>query len=174
MYFFLQLRQLFLPVPTWQCLENAISKLRLAWDRRTTHSLPSRSILCGIGHTLPLLWGVLLKPHRLNCIQPNEIADCCFNVLATIKVISGWVLTFCSVRLWRLYSASSLISHLATLSGLWANQSLPYPNNAEGLAKRWQVSILKSLVWLDQNSKWEIGALLIQPASLISRKEIVT
>ena len=38
------------------------------------------------------------------------------------------------------------------LSWHWANQSLPYPNNAECQARKWQVSILKSLVWLHQGS----------------------
>ena len=32
------------------------------------------------------------------------------------------------------------------------NQSSPYPNNAEHQDKKRQVSILKSLVWLDQVS----------------------
>ena len=39
-----------------------------------------------------------------------------------------------------------------TLSWHWAIRSLPYPNNAERLARRWQVSIFKSLVWFDHGS----------------------
>ena len=39
-----------------------------------------------------------------------------------------------------------LISHSVTLSWHWANESLPYPDNAE------QVSILRSLVWFNQVS----------------------
>ena len=35
----------------------------------------------------------------------------------------------------------------------WANQSLPYPNNAERPASKWQVSILNWLVWLDHSLK---------------------
>ena len=43
-----------------------------------------------------------------------------------------------------------LISHSVTFSWYWANQSLPYPNNAECLARKRQVSIFKWLVWLEQ------------------------
>ena len=38
------------------------------------------------------------------------------------------------------------------LSCNWAKQSLLYPNNAECLAKKRQLLILKSLAWLDQRS----------------------
>ena len=44
--------------------------------------------------------------------------------------------------------AASTMTHSVTLSWHWANESLPYPNNAECLARKWQVSILKSLVSL--------------------------
>ena len=44
-----------------------------------------------------------------------------------------------------------LLSHSVTLSWHRANQSLPYPNNAK-CRLRQLVSILKSLVWLDQVS----------------------
>ena len=46
----------------------------------------------------------------------------------------------------------NLISHSAALSCHWTSQSLPYPNNAEHLARKWQVYIFKTLVWLDQCS----------------------
>ena len=46
-----------------------------------------------------------------------------------------------------------MISHSVTSSCHWANQSLPYPNNAEHQFRKRQVSIFKSLVWLDQGSK---------------------
>ena len=46
--------------------------------------------------------------------------------------------------------APYLISHTVTLSWHWANQSFPYPNSTEHLARKRQVSFLKSLGWLDQ------------------------
>ena len=78
-----------------------------------------------------------------------------FSVLATSEVISGWIPSCDSAHSWWLYSAASL-GHQATgtmtcyltLSWHWANQSLPYPNNAKHYAKKGQVS----LVWLDQGS----------------------
>ena len=39
------------------------------------------------------------------------------------------------------------IPNSVTLSWHWANQSLPYTNNAEGLTRKWQVSIISH--WLD-------------------------
>ena len=45
-----------------------------------------------------------------------------------------------------------LISHSVTLSWHEANQSLPYPNIAGHRARKWQVSILNSSVWLDPGS----------------------
>ena len=84
-----------------------------------------------------------------------------FYILATSEVMSGLVPTCDSVHRWRIYSAASLggpgrqhhniISHLVILSWHWANQSLFYPNNAERLARKQQVSILKSLVSIDQD-----------------------
>ena len=44
-----------------------------------------------------------------------------------------------------------LISHSLTVSSHWATQTLPCPNNAVCLAKKRQGSVLKSLVWLDQD-----------------------
>ena len=53
----------------------------------------------------------------------------------------------------------------------WANQFLPYPHNAEHLARKWQVSILKSLVWLDQCSNPRtLDSKLRSSDSLISQK----
>ena len=41
---------------------------------------------------------------------------------------------------------------IVTLSWCWPNQPLLYPNNAECLTGKQQVSIIKSLVWFDQGS----------------------
>ena len=86
-----------------------------------------------------------------------------FYVLAKSKVITGRGPTCNSAHLWWLYSAASLghgkghgahwHSHSVILSWHWANESLPYPNNAEYQARKWQVSIVKSLVRLDPVSK---------------------
>ena len=46
-----------------------------------------------------------------------------------------------------------MLSHSDSLSWHWANQPLPYPNNDECQARKWQVSILKSLVWLDSKMR---------------------
>ena len=43
-------------------------------------------------------------------------------------------------------------NHPVTLSLHWVYQSLFYPNNANLLARKWQVSILKSSVWFGQRS----------------------
>ena len=86
-----------------------------------------------------------------------------FYVLATSKVILGWLRTCDSAHSWRIYSATSLehqatstmtwlLSHSVTLSWHWANQSFPYRNNAEHQARKRQGSILKSSVWLYQGS----------------------
>ena len=45
-----------------------------------------------------------------------------------------------------------LISCSVTLSWNCTNQSLPYPNYAERLVRKCQVSILKSLLWLCRDS----------------------
>ena len=45
-----------------------------------------------------------------------------------------------------------LISHSITLPYTDSNQYLPYPNNAKHLVRKWQVLIVKLLVWLDQGS----------------------
>ena len=82
-----------------------------------------------------------------------------FYVLATSKVIPWWVTTCDSAHSWLHYSAASLghqacqhhylLCHSVIFSWHWANQSLSYPNNAERQARKWKVSVLKSLIWLD-------------------------
>ena len=107
----------------------------------------------------------------------------------------GGVLTCGSAHSWQLNSAASLGHQAAgtmtcyslsvSLSWHWANQSLPYLNNAEHWARKQQVSILKSLVRFDQCQKTarsrlepatfgfpnlserEAGALLIRPPRLV-------
>ena len=54
---------------------------------------------------------------------------------------------------WNTRPPAPWASHSVALSWQWANQSLSYANNVEHQAKEWQVSILKSLIWLDQDSK---------------------
>ena len=61
-----------------------------------------------------------------------------------------------------------LISHSVALCWHWANQSLPYPYNAEHLAWKCQVSIFKLLIWLNwepntQSPALEVRALPIRP-----------
>ena len=55
-----------------------------------------------------------------------------------------------------------LISHLVTLSWYWANQFLPYHNNAEP-----HESILKSLVWLDHGSTYRFHNISKQTLALL-------
>ena len=70
----------------------------------------------------------------------------------------GWYLVV-TVRIHRNFTGTSgrrhydLLIHSVTLSWHWANQSLAYLNNIERLTRKRQVSILMSLVWLDQGSK---------------------
>ena len=69
------------------------------------------------------------------------------------------------------------LSHSVTLFWIWTNQSLPYPNHFEHLARKRQVYIVMSLVWLDQGSnlwfqspdlpKREMGTQLIRPSRLV-------
>ena len=68
-----------------------------------------------------------------------------------------------------------LISHSVTLSWNWANHSLPSPNNAERLANKRQVSILKLLGLTRPMSfrfpdlpKWKMGAFLIGPSCVVN------
>ena len=59
---------------------------------------------------------------------------------------------------WWLYSGKpgrqhhDLISYSVTLSWHWANQPLPYPNNESAWLRKQQMSIFKSLVWLNKGS----------------------
>ena len=58
------------------------------------------------------------------------------------------------------------ISHSVTLPWHWANQSLSYPKNAGLLARKWQILIFKSLVWLIQDSNpWGSDPPISQNAS---------
>ena len=94
------------------------------------------------------------------------------------SLLEGGVVPTCdSTHPWWLYSAA-LLEHQAISTMTCyptqlhypdtVNQSLPYPNNAMCQAKKRQLSILKSLVWLDQDatvrfpdlSKREAGALI--------------
>ena len=86
-----------------------------------------------------------------------------FYFLATFMVISGWVLTCYSAHSWWLYSTDSLGHQAANTTTCYPtpshypdNQSLPYPNNAGRQARKWQVSILKLFVWLDQGSNTKV------------------
>ena len=98
-------------------------------------------------------------------------------ILATYAVIPGryWLATmhthdkFIVLPPWH----HDLLSQSLTLSWQWANQYLPYPNNAECQARKRQVSILKSLVWLDwepnsQSSTREACTLPIWPPHPVS------
>ena len=66
-----------------------------------------------------------------------------------------------------------LISHSVTLSCHWANQSLPYPNNVDHLARKQQASIFIGH-WFDstmglnsRSSACETSALVIRPLRLV-------
>ena len=50
-----------------------------------------------------------------------------------------------------------LISHSVTLFWPWGNYSFPYPINAEHLPMKQQVSVFKSLVWLNDVFKSQNG-----------------
>ena len=84
-----------------------------------------------------------------------------YYIPAISTVISGPVPTCDNAHSWWLYSAAPLEGmvtnhdskfHSVTFSWHCANQSLPYPSNAECLTRNRQVSILKSSVWFDQGS----------------------
>ena len=64
-----------------------------------------------------------------------------------------------TVHIWGLYSVcqlrnqtTSTMTWYPTQSHYTDNQSLPYVNNTEHLDRKRHVSVLKSLVWLDQGS----------------------
>ena len=62
---------------------------------------------------------------------------------------------------WETRPSVFLVFHLVTLSWHWANRSFPHPYNAECLARKQLLSILKSLVWVDQGSNPQVSASLI-------------
>ena len=79
--------------------------------------------------------------------------------LATSKVISGWVPSCGSEHSCWLYSINpdltwypALPHYSHTRQTLFLPQSLPYSNHNEHLARKWQLSILISLVWLNPGS----------------------
>ena len=74
-------------------------------------------------------------------------------VLATSKVISGWILTFHSNHSlhWET-SPPGPCPDIPLNPIICANQSLPYPNSIVHLARKWQVYIFKSLIWFDQGT----------------------
>ena len=72
-------------------------------------------------------------------------------VLRIITIGKGWLL----VDKWG-HQHHDQIFNSVNVSWHWTNQFLPYPINTEDQARKRQVSILKSLVWLDQVSKLRI------------------
>ena len=83
-----------------------------------------------------------------------------YNV-TTSKVISGRVSTCDNGTLMSLHSAAPLghqaagYPHSVTLSKYWANQSLPYPNNSDRLARKKETSVNFKVIGLtrpDQHS----------------------
>ena len=84
-------------------------------------------------------------------------------VLAPAKVISGRLPAFDSAHSRWTYSPTPLgnqaVRHRTlsvTLSWHWTNPSLPFPNHAERLARKRRESIVKSLVWLNWGSNYEV------------------
>ena len=86
--------------------------------------------------------------------------------------ISGWIATWNNAQSWRIYSADPMANQAAgtmthqsqavPLSGHWANQSIPYPNNVERQARKrkvssliWQGSkLLTSCTWCTRSTDW--------------------
>ena len=93
--------------------------------------------------------------------NPGFVCLLMFCTLATYKIMSGPAPTCDSAHSWWLYSAAPLgnqfTSTMTWYPWHWAKQSLPYPNKASRLAGKRQVSIFKSLVWLDQGSSKTVG-----------------
>ena len=92
-----------------------------------------------------------------SCRQSSWLLE--FYTWATSNVISSRVQTCDSVYSWCPTGRSGhqhhdLISHSITLCWHWANQSFPYLNNVERLARKRQVSILNH--WFDWlgRSRW--------------------
>ena len=111
--------------------------------------------------------------------EPESILVGCwsFQSWQNLRSYQDRVPTCANAHAWRLYSAATLgdqttstISHSFTLSWHWANQSLSYPNNAERLDRKREVSIFESLAWLKQGlnpmiyQKQETDNQLIQPS----------
>ena len=69
---------------------------------------------------------------------------------------NSWCLLLCCPTGRPCWQYHDLISHSVTISWPWTNQSLPYPNNAKHLVRKWQVSMTRSWVWTH-------GLLLIRP-----------
>ena len=92
-------------------------------------------------------------------VRYEAVLRSCGTSLESVCVCGGGGPTCDSAHTWWLNSAASL-EHQATSTMTCyptqsyypetANKSLPYPNNAERPARKRQVSILKSLVWLNQ------------------------
>ena len=132
--------------PTWVSDPQIISLIDLNLKSIYFHRL-------GFLHSLPF--------HQLSPLKLNKGSETfiysrvyllLFCILATSKVKTWQVLTCDSAHSWWRYSAAPTgkpghqhhdpIPHSVTLSWHWANQSLSYPNNAEHLARKRQVSIL--------------------------------
>ena len=96
----------------------------------------------------------------------NKVSLLLVYILPTSKVISAWVPTCHRAHSWQLYSAALLgdqtsntmthptQSHYPDTEP--TSLSLPYPNNAERLTRKLQVSVLKSVVSLDQTREVQI------------------
>ena len=106
-------------------------------------------------HLIPHEWGL--------CLASKFVCLLLFYVHATSKVIAEWVATCEGAHSWRLYSAAPLINQ-ATSNMTWYLTKSHYSDTEptshcrilimqKHLTRKWQVSILKSLVWLDQVSK---------------------
>ena len=137
------------------------------WSTAKYYGSDWDSYTCPQGHLPHALTNSAISPH------PEKIGTwfVCLWLLyvrATCKVISGQVPTCDSAHSLWLYSAASL-GHQATstmtcfptqsLSWHWGNQSLPYSNNAECMARNRQVSFLKFLIWLDQvSNQWALDS----------------
>ena len=115
-------------------------------------------------------WAAVSSKYVLNCSSSSfgsKLVCLLFYVLETLRSYQDgyWLVTAHSQ--W-LNSAATLGDrpggqHYDTLSWHRTNESLTYPKNAECLARKRQVSIIKSLVWLSQLGSNPLDALFIQP-----------
>ena len=117
-----------------------------------------------------------------SCIQPIVYVCYCITPQEHLRSYQDWyrlvtvhthgdfiVLPHCETRpsaQWPDIPLSNII-----LTFIFPYQSLPYPNNAECQVRKWQVSILKSLVWFEpvryespDLPKHDTDALFIQPS----------